>query len=59
MEIYGSRAITKQKVKETMALAGQEWIQPIVDKIYSMEDVEQAIEALRPVRSLGRNVVAI
>ena len=39
MEIYGSRASAEQKVEETMALATQEWIQPIVDKIYSMEYV--------------------
>ena len=59
LEIYGSRATTKQELKETMDLVAQGRIQPIVDKIYSMEDVEQAFEALRQGQSLGRNVLAI
>ena len=42
-----------------MDLAAQGRIQPIADKIYSMEDVEQAFEALRKGRVLGRDVVAI
>ena len=52
-------AIIKQELKETMDLAAQGRIQPIADKIYSMEDVEQAFEALRKGRVLGRDVVAI
>ena len=42
LEICGFRAITKHDLKETMDLAAQGRIQPIADKIYSMEDVEQA-----------------
>ena len=33
--------------------------QPIVDRIFPMEDIELAFDALRQGRSLGRNVVAI
>jgi len=58
-EIVGSRATTKQELQETMDLMAQGRIQPIVDRIFSMEDVELAFDALRQGRSLGRNVLAI
>lgn len=59
LEIFGSRATTKQELKDTMDLVAQGRIQPIVDRVFSMEDVELAFEALRQGRTLGRNVVAI
>jgi D-arabinose 1-dehydrogenase-like Zn-dependent alcohol dehydrogenase len=58
-EIVGSRATTKQELQETMDLVAQGRIQPIVDRIFPMEDVELAFDALRQGRSLGRNVLAI
>jgi D-arabinose 1-dehydrogenase-like Zn-dependent alcohol dehydrogenase len=58
-EIMGSRATTKQELQETMDLVAQERIQPIVDRIFPLEDVELAFEALRQGNSLGRNVVAV
>ena len=42
-----------------MDLVAQSRIQPIVDQVFSLEDVELAFDALRGGRSLGRNVVAI
>ena len=59
LEIMGSRATTKQELQDTMDLVAQGRIQPIVDRIFSMEDVELAFDALRQGLSLGRNVVAI
>ena len=59
LEIFGSRATTKQELKDTMDLVAQGRIQPIVDRVFSMEDVELAFDALREGRTLGRNVVAI
>ena len=52
-------AIIKQELKETMDLVAQGQVQLIVDRIYSMADVERASEALRQGRCLGRNVVVI
>ena len=59
MEVFGSLAITRQELKETMGVAAQGPVQPMVDKIYSMEAGEQAFQALRQGRSLGRKVVEI
>ena len=59
LEIFGSRATTKQELQDTMDLVAQGRIEPIIDRIFSMEDVELAFDALRQGRSLGRNVVAI
>jgi 2-desacetyl-2-hydroxyethyl bacteriochlorophyllide A dehydrogenase len=58
-EIMGSRATTKQELQETMDLVAQGRIQPIVDRVFPLEDVELAFEALRQGNSLGRNVVAV
>jgi 2-desacetyl-2-hydroxyethyl bacteriochlorophyllide A dehydrogenase len=58
-EIMGSRATTKQGLQDTMDLVAQGRIQPIIDQVFPLEDVEQAFEALRQGRSLGRNVVAV
>ena len=58
-EILGSRANSKQELQDTMDLVAQGRIQPIVDQVFSLEDVELAFDALRQGRSLGRNVVAI
>jgi propanol-preferring alcohol dehydrogenase len=58
-EILGSRANTKQELQETMDLVAQGRVQPIIDRIFSLEDVELAFDNLRQGRSLGRNVLAI
>jgi D-arabinose 1-dehydrogenase-like Zn-dependent alcohol dehydrogenase len=58
-EIMGARATTKQELQETMDLVGQGRIQPIVDRVFPLEDIELAFEALRQGQSLGRNVVAV
>jgi D-arabinose 1-dehydrogenase-like Zn-dependent alcohol dehydrogenase len=58
-EIIGSRTTSKQELQETMDLVVQGRIQPIVDRIFPLADVELAFEALRQDRSLGRNVLAV
>ena len=58
-EIMGSRATTKQELQETMNLVSQGRIKPIVDQVFSLEDVESAFDALRQGNSLGRNVIAL
>lgn len=58
-EIMGSRATTKQELQETMSLVSQGLIKPIVDQVFSLEDVESAFDALRQGNSLGRNVIAL
>jgi D-arabinose 1-dehydrogenase-like Zn-dependent alcohol dehydrogenase len=42
-----------------MDLVGQGRIKPIVDRVFPLEDVEQAFDALKQGRSLGRNVLAV
>lgn len=59
LEILGSRATTKQELQETMDLVAQGRIRPIVDRVFSLEDVELAFDSLRQGNSLGRNVVAV
>jgi propanol-preferring alcohol dehydrogenase len=59
LEIFGSRATTKQELQDTMDLVAQGRVQPIVDRIFSLENVDLAFDALRQGRSLGRTVVAI
>ncbi len=59
LEVMGSRASTKQELKETMDLVSQGRIRPVVDRVFSLEDVESAFDALRQGNSLGRNVVAV
>ena len=59
LEIVGSRANSKQELEETMALVAQGRIKPIIDQVFSLEDVEDAFESLRQGSPLGRNVVAI
>lgn len=59
LEILGSRANTKQELQDSMNLVSQGRIQPIVDRVFSLEDVELAFESLRQGQSLGRNVVAV
>ena len=58
-EFLGSRANSKQELEETVALVSQGKIEPVVDRVFSLEDVEEAFDALREGRSLGRNVVAV
>ena len=42
-----------------MDLVAQGRVEHIVDRVFSMEDVELVFDALREGRPLGRNVVAI
>jgi propanol-preferring alcohol dehydrogenase len=58
-EIVGSRANTKQELQETMDLVARGRIKPIVDRVIPLADIEEAFEALREGRPLGRNVLAI
>ena len=58
-EIFGSRATTKQELADTMTLVAQGRITPIVDRTFSLENVEEAFDALRSGESLGRNVIAV
>ncbi len=58
-EIVGSRANTKQELQETMDLVARGRIQPIIDQVVPLEEVERAFDALREGRSLGRTVVAV
>jgi D-arabinose 1-dehydrogenase-like Zn-dependent alcohol dehydrogenase len=46
-------------LQETMDLVAQGRIQPIIDRVFPLEDIELAFEALRQGSSLGRNVVAV
>ena len=59
LEIVGSRANTKQELQETMDLVARGRIKPIVDRVIPLADIEQAFDALREGRPLGRNVLAI
>ena len=59
LEIFGSRATTKQELQDTMDLVAQGRIKPVIDQVFSLEDVELAFDALREGRSLGRNVLAV
>ncbi len=59
LEIVGSRANTKQELQETMDLVARGRIKPIVDRIFPLTEIEEAFDALREGRSLGRNVLAI
>jgi propanol-preferring alcohol dehydrogenase len=58
-EIVGSRANTKQELQETMDLVARGRIKPIVDRVIPLADIEEAFEALREGRPLGRNVLAL
>jgi alcohol dehydrogenase, propanol-preferring len=59
LEIVGSRANTKQELQETMDLVSRGRIKPIVDRVFPFAQIEEAFDALKEGRSLGRNVVAI
>ena len=58
-EVYGSRATTKQELADTMDLVAQGRITPVVDRVFPLEEVESAFDALRRGESLGRNVLAV
>ena len=49
----------KQELQETMDLVARGRIKPIVDRIFPLAEIEEAFDALREGRSLGRNVLAI
>ena len=59
LEIVGARANTKQELQETMELVARGRIKPIIDRVIPLADIEQAFDALREGRPLGRNVLAI
>ena len=59
LEIVGSRANTKQELQETMDLVAAGRIKPVVDRVIPLDVIEEAFEALRDGRPLGRNVLAI
>lgn len=59
LEIVGSRANSKQELQETMDLVARGRIKPIVDRIFPLTEIEEAFDALREGRPLGRNVLAI
>ena len=59
LEIMGSRATTKQELQDTMDLVAQGRIRPIIDRSFSLEDVEEAFDALKNGDSLGRNVISV
>lgn len=42
-----------------MNLVSQGRIKPILDQVFSLEDVESAFDALRQGNSLGRNVITV
>ena len=56
---HRSRATTEQELQGTTDPAAQGRIQPVVNRIFSLEDVELAFDALREGDSLGHNVVAV
>ena len=59
LEIVGSRANSKQELQETMDLVAGGRIKPIVDRVFPLTEIEEAFDALREGRPLGRNVLAI
>ena len=59
IEVVGSRANTPQELKETVALVAQGRIQPIVDRTFPLEEVEEAHALLGKGTFLGRAVLAI
>ena len=59
LEILGSRATTKQELQDTMDLVARGRVQPIIDRSFSLENVEDAFDALRNGESLGRNVITV
>jgi len=58
-EIVGSRANTTQELRTTIDLVAQGRVQPIVDQVFPLGDVERAFDALRAGRPLGRNVLSV
>jgi propanol-preferring alcohol dehydrogenase len=59
LEIVGSRATSTPELQATMDLVARGRIKPIVDRVIPLADIEQAFDALREGRPLGRNVLAI
>lgn len=58
-EIVGSRANTTQELRETMELVARGRIQPVVERIWSFDELEAAFAALGEGRAAGRQVVAV
>jgi D-arabinose 1-dehydrogenase-like Zn-dependent alcohol dehydrogenase len=42
-----------------MVLVAQGRVQPIIDRIFPLQEIELAFEVLRQGKSLGRHVVAV
>lgn len=59
VDVYGSRSTTKQGLADTMDLVAQGRIAPVVDRVFPLEEVESAFDALRRGESMGRNVLAV
>ena len=60
LEEFGGPFVVKDvAIPETMDLVARGRIQPIVDRVFSLQDAELAFDALRQGLSLGRNVLAI
>jgi len=57
LEIYGSRASTKQDLIEVIDLVGANKIQPIVEETMPLSQINQAYEKLRTGRNIGRLVL--
>ena len=58
-EVYGSRATTKQGLADTMDPVAQGRITPVVDRVFPLEGVVLAFDALRRGESPGRNMLAV
>lgn len=58
-EVYGPRATTKQELADTMDPVAQGRITRVLDRVFPLEEVELAFDALRRGESLGRNVLAV
>lgn len=58
-EVYGSRATTQQELADTTDPVAQGRITRVVDRVFPLDEVELAFDALRRGESLGRNVLAV
>lgn len=56
-EILGTRGSTRQDLREVAELVEKGIVEPFVSDLYRLEDINNALDALRERRSLGRGVV--
>jgi propanol-preferring alcohol dehydrogenase len=59
IEIIGSRGCIKQDIVEVIKLVEMGTIQPVVSKIFDLEEVNAAMEYLRKERPFGRVVIRV